>query len=359
MIVSRFRYFAVVMAAIVFASLLQGCMDNPGDIKAQEQVRATDNSPDRDSPGPEISPTEQPQRKIRIAEDQDKTESDKPIVEKVGNYLTPTEYFTIRSRYFPDAIAAVSLPEGYHNNLQATYPMVIAFGGAGECSRSPRDGALAWVHYYKSDEAAKALGSNNLKASDFRNLVTKEQLDGFNKKLHKTPYRGVILVCPYSPLLRGSSGPEMPEYENYIMNELIPELCKHYRVDRARIGVDGVSMGGARSMYYGFKYPDVFRRIGSVQAAVAPFTDVYRHLIKTNGKKIAKCSIQIVSSDGDIFLKSVEKFSSDLNAMKTPHSLLILKGPHDYIFNQGPGSLALLAFHGSQHSQKAPQGPVR
>ncbi len=343
---------------LVFFVCCQGCADRPPEFNSSEQ---TEVSAQTSTPAPSvqsIAPVTENSRKIKISGDQEIPQASQPIVEKVGNFLSHTEYFTVPSKRFPDSVSAVSLPKGYDKNLNAKYPMVIAFGGAGECSRSPRDGALAWISYYKADEAARALVSNKLTVSDFRNLVTQEQLDTFNKRLHKDPYKGVILVCPYSPLLRGTSGLEIPEYEDYIMNELIPAVQKQYRVDPSRIGVDGVSMGGARSMYYGFKYPDIFRRIGSVQAAVAPFMDVYTRLIQTNKDKIRKCSIQVVSSDGDVFLKSVEKFSAMLNSMKVPNSLLILKGPHDYIFNQGPGSLALLAFHGS--SAKNPtQGPVR
>lgn len=297
-------------------------------------------------------------RRLKISGDQAVIEDSVPNVEPVGRFIVPTEYFTIRSRYFPDAICAVSLPADYNEKPSTVYPMVIAFGGAGECSKSPRQGSLAWVSYYKADEAAKALASSHLSSSDFRGLVTREQLDKFNRLLKKNPYSGVILVCPYSPLLTPHNGLEIPEYEKYIMEELIPALCSHYRVDRSRLGVDGVSMGGARSMYYGFKYPEIFSRVGSVQAAVGPFMDTYRHLLNSKGNQIKKSSIQIVSSDLDVFLKSIEKFSSMLDSMGMRHSLLVLKGPHDYIFNQGPGSLALLSFHGSQNP-KASQGPVR
>ncbi len=285
-------------------------------------------------------------------------EDTQPAIEKVGNFLTPTEYFSIPSRHFSEAICAVSLPQDYNNDPTRKYPLVVAFGGAGECMRSPRQGALAWVHYYRADEAANALSSQNLKSSDFRGLVNKDQLEKFNRSLQTSPYKGVVLVCPYSPVLGMQPGLEFPEYEKYVMDELIPALCKHYRIDPSGIGVDGVSMGGARSMYYGFKYPEVFKRIGSVQAAVGPFMETYRLLINSNHDQISKCSIQIVSSDGDIFLKSVDAFSSMLNSLRLPHSLLILTGPHDYIFNQGPGSLALLAFHGLP-TPKTPQGPVR
>jgi hypothetical protein len=67
---------------------------------------------------------------------------------------------------------AVSLPLDYEKHTARKYPLVIAFGGAGECARSPKDGALAWLHYYKTDEAVRALANNRLTPEDFRRLIT-------------------------------------------------------------------------------------------------------------------------------------------------------------------------------------------
>jgi hypothetical protein len=347
------------LSLVLFALII--CVSCTENVQRQTPVEQTETQAAGVSQLQEVDKRQQNlpvENRMRISKDEPSAEEHAPITEKVGNFITPTEYFTIKSKHFPESICAVSLPSDYFENKTTSYPMVLAFGGAGECSRSPRQGSLAWVSYYKADEAANALSAGKLKKSDFRGLVSQDELDRFNRNLHKYPYKGVILVCPYSPLLTAQHGLEIPEYERYIMDELLPALCRHYRVDRSRIGVDGVSMGGARSMYYGFKYPDVFQRVGSVQAAVGPFMDTYSQLIRTNRERIRKCSIQLVSSDGDVFLKSIEKFSSMLDSGKTPHSMLILKGPHDYIFNQGPGSLALLAFHGAP-LQKSTHGPVR
>jgi enterochelin esterase-like enzyme len=140
-------------------------------------------------------------------------------------------------------------------------------------------------------------------------------------------------------------GPEFPEIEEYIMDELIPALKKRYRVAEEAIGVDGVSMGGARSMYYGLKYPEVFFSVGSVQGAFGPYLDLYRHLAKTNEPSLKKRAIQLVTSDRDVMKPSVEAMHKLLLENHIPHSYRILTGPHDYIFNQGPGAISLLVFH--------------
>ena len=273
--------------------------------------------------------------------------------EKISGYAVPAEYLLIQSRNYPHAVVAVTLPEDYEDRPDKKYPLVIVFGGAGECARPPRDGALAWMHYYKADEAMRALRAKELTKADFRGLVKQSELDSFNRRLRKQPYSGMILACPYSPMLTPQAIPEFADYEAFVMQELVPALEKRYRVAPDSIGVDGVSMGGARAMYYGLKYPEVFSSIGSVQGAFGPFLDVYRDLVAKNKRTLKNRSIQLVTSDGDVLAGSVEKMHQVLKAGGITHRYLTLTGPHDYIFNQGPGSLALLVFHDQVLSRKA------
>ncbi len=111
-------------------------------------------------------------------------------------------------------------------------------------------------------------------------------------------------------------------------------------------------------MYYGFKYPGVFASIGAVQGAFGPYLPIYRELVKKNKDLIGKRSIQLVTSDKDTMGPSVEKMHQLLAEEGIKHSYLKLTGPHDYIFNQGPGAVALLLFH-NQVLASHSRGPVR
>jgi len=276
-------------------------------------------------------------------------------VEHLSGYMTPAEYLLIPSKEFPDATVAVMLPRDYYRQPKKRYPLVIAFGGAGECAKPPRQGSLAWLRYYKTDEAARALEGGTLETKDFRGLVSEKQLRGFNRRLKHRPYEGVVLACPWSPPLSPHSRLEFPEYEAFVMRDLIPELARRYRTIPDEIGVDGVSMGGARSMYYGFKYPEVFSSIGSVQGAFGPYMEIYRDLATRNKGILSHRAIQLVTSDGDVMARSVENLHRMLDADRIPHTYLVLNGPHDYIFNQGPGALSLLMFHHQAAGQPSPQ----
>lgn len=296
--------------------------------------------------------------RIRVLSDGDTT-FDKPVsTERITGYRTPAEYLTLPSKYVADATTVVTLPKDYEAQPQKKYPLVIAFGGAGECAKPPRSGAMAWMHYYKTDEAVEALQASRLQQPAFRGLAKDEEINAFNARLGKHPYRGIILACPYSPLLAVAQDLESLDYENYLVRELIPALKARYRVAEDRVGVDGVSMGGARSMYYGLKYPNVFSSIGSIQGAFGPYLELYERLIRQNRGALEKRSIQLITSDGDNLRRWVERMHQLLLTQGIPHRYSVLTGPHDYIFNQGPGCLALLVFHNEALNKKI-AGPVR
>lgn len=285
-------------------------------------------------------------------------DANKVRVERASGYRVPVEYLVFSSKHFPAALASVALPSDYDSSPKKSYPLILAFGGAGECMRAPRDGALAWVGYYKTDEAAAALKDGDLKSADFRGLANRKEIASFNKRLGESPYQGVILACPYSPRLRMEDRLEAPGYERFVMDELIPEIKRRYRVAPNAIGVDGVSMGGARSLYYGFKYPETFHSIGAVQGAFGPYFPIYEELATKNRDILRHRSIQLITSKKDFMLKSVIRMHKMLVAMGIPHEYSILSGPHDYIFNQGPGAIALLMFH-DRALRSLSEGPRR
>jgi iron(III)-salmochelin esterase len=340
-----------VAAALLSVCMLCGCSEPEKSSQGPSvsQKASVAESEERRYVGPRrevaVEPVASPEMRKHLAPSHQDPKSAKPVTEKIPGYKTPAEYFSISSRNYADGIVAVSLPLDYEKNPTKKYPLVIVFGGATECARSPRQSALAWMHYYKTDEAVLALKSNQLVSENFRGLAKPAILMDYNRRLKRQPYEGVILACPSSPLVTSQAGPELPEIEEYIMAELLPALKSRYRVAEDRVGVDGVSMGGARSMYYGMKYPEVFASVGSVQGAFGPYMDLYRYLAKTNQRLLKKRPIQLVTSDHDVMLPSVEAMHKLLQENQIPHSFLVLNGRHDYIFNQGPGAISLLVFH--------------
>jgi enterochelin esterase-like enzyme len=111
-------------------------------------------------------------------------------------------------------------------------------------------------------------------------------------------------------------------------------------------------------MYYGFKYPEIFSTIGSVQGAFGPYMDAYKEFVKKNRHILKGRAIQLVTSDRDTMAPSVERMHQMLDEFGVPHQYLKLTGPHDYLFNQGPGAVSLLVFH-NRGPQTRASGPVR
>lgn len=295
--------------------------------------------------GPKAPPPPFPRPDKQSESEQVPSQSGIASAERLTEYKTPAERLTIRSRNFPNAVVTVSLPKDYYDDEKKEYPLVIAFGGAGECIRPPTDGSLAWIHFYESHEAAAELHNQKLDSASFRGLATAEEIERFQNDLRSRPYEGIILACPYSPPLKITDELENLAYEAFVVEELIPLLRKRYRVAGDRVGVDGVSMGGARSIYYGFKYPEMFHGIGAIQGAFGPFMDVYRGLVKKNAEVLKNRPIQLVTSDRDPMAPSNRKLHRLLEKHGVDHTFLELTGPHDYIFNKGPGIISLLLFH--------------
>lgn len=267
--------------------------------------------------------------------------------EKLSGYTVPGELIRLRSEHYPGGVVGVTLPEGYWDRPSKRYPLVIAFGGAGESARPARQNALAWMRYYKLDEAVRAIGRGRLAVDDFRGHVTASQLKAFNRRLERQPYQGLIVACPASPLLSRSFPLESDEYEAFIMDEVLPLLVEAYRVEPGKIGVDGVSMGGARAMYFGLAHPETFVSIGGLQGAFARHMSTYRRLIEQNKRALQRRQIRLATSDGDPLAPAVRLLHEALERAEIEHEMTLLSGPHDYIFNQGPGALSLLRFHDS------------
>ncbi len=71
-------------------------------------------------------------------------------------------------------------------------------------------------------------------------------------------------VIPYLPLR--SYGGEGDLYISWIVNELIPEINQKFKTTGTNY-MAGSSMGGFVSLYAGFKYPNVFKKIGAMSCA--------------------------------------------------------------------------------------------
>lgn len=155
----------------------------------------------------------------------------KPTVAKSNGFLELKLESRLMKREMP---YRVILPVGYENPGEKTsYPAIYLLHGLGGSYRN-------WTEKTKLVEYAK---NHNFI------IVTVEGKNGW-----------------YSDSVSAPGD----KYESYIIQELIPEVEKKFRVaaDRNHRAIAGLSMGGFGAMKFGLKYPEKFALLGSFSGAL-------------------------------------------------------------------------------------------
>lgn len=242
--------------------------------------------------------------------------------------------------------ATVLLPRGAP--LDARFPVLIAMHGKGEAVRGAEAGAYGWIRDYKLATAVAALRRGKLDNKDFLGFALPERLAAMNASLAAKPYRGVIVVCPHTPNILATPGYDIhgcDAFGPWVANTLVPRIRKELPAS-AHVGIDGVSLGGRAALLVGFAHPTLFRVIGTLQPAIqaAEAEELVRRA-KGYFAKQPDGVLRLLSSDGDYFKEAVQALDKSLEAARLPHITHLVKGPHDYAFNRGPGGLEMLLFH--------------
>ena len=223
-------------------------------------------------------------------------------------------------------------------------PLLIALHGRGE-TRSLEIGARAWRDDYALGRAHRRLLKPPLTAADFEELVAPARLKQLNAQLAASPYRGVRVACPYTPDLIRSDQAGTEEFARFLLNELLPEVGRRSggRPKPEQTGIDGVSLGGRVALLVGLGHPEAFGAVSGLQPAFSPDeADVFAQLAAQARQKRPGLHLRLVSSERDPFKPSVEALSQALRERGLAHHLTMTPGPHDYIWNRGPGSLEML-----------------
>jgi len=223
-------------------------------------------------------------------------------------------------------------------------PVLVALHGRGESGRGLDIGARAWRDDYGLDAMDRKLRSGSLTSADLGDMVLPERLARLNASVRKNPYEGLVVACPYTPLVSDRSEKGAAPFAKFVIDVLLPRVRAEAAAsnDRKQTGIDGVSMGGRLALFVGLLHPEIFGVVGALQPAIKPeeaplFTRLARAAMDRG-----PISLRLASSDGDPFLPAVRAFSDALREAAVPHELVITPGPHDYAWNQGPGGAELL-----------------
>lgn len=177
-------------------------------------------------------------------------------------------------------------------------------------------------------------------------MLSAGRLDAIRASLSASPWTGLVIACPYTPI--PSRDPEHhAAFGRFLEKQLLPRVAelKGGPVRPDQVGIDGVSMGGRWALELGFAMPEVFFAVGALQPAIGVDDAAALADRALRAKDKREQRVRLVTSAEDPFLEPTIALAKELEARKISHQLFVTAGPHDYIWNRGPGAAEMLIFH--------------
>lgn len=234
-------------------------------------------------------------------------------------------------------------------NVQNTrFPVLVALHGRGEAVKGPELGALGWPNDYALVKALDRVCAPPLVTEDFEGLVESAHLREVNAELAAHPWRGLVVVCPYVPDIDLRRDTDVVDYGKFIGGVLLPRVIREMpaRAGAASAGIDGVSLGGAVALRAGLALPDVFGAVGALQPAIdeARVADLVA-LARAARARNPSLALRITTSHEDYYRDVTRALDVAWKGAGVAHDFAELPGPHDYVFNRGPGAYEMLMWH--------------
>lgn len=225
--------------------------------------------------------------------------------------------------------------------------MLVALHGRGEAGRGLDAGARGWRDDYDLDLVRERLEKGELAEADVHAMLSDTRLASIRASLSASPWKGVVVACPYTPIPSGHEPKDWAPFGSFLSHRLLPKVAemKKGSVDSNATGIDGVSMGGRWALDLGFAMPEVWASVGALQPAIRVEEAATIADRAASASEKRKQKIRLVSSAEDPFLEPTMALAKELEARKIEHQLIVTAGPHDYIWNRGPGSAELLVYH--------------
>jgi iron(III)-salmochelin esterase len=230
----------------------------------------------------------------------------------------------------------------------ARFPVVVALHGRGEAMKSPAEGAMGWPRDYALVRAFDRLHAPPLHESDYEGLVEPARLIETNDALKRRPFGGVIVACPWLPDVRPAATGDIAAYTRFVLTTLLPRVRRDTPAlaSPESTGIDGVSLGGIVALRIGLGSPEAFGAVGGIQPALAEEqTAEWSAMALAARARHPEMKLRLVTSQFDYFRDPILALSRAWRAAGIAHDFADLPGPHDYVFNRGPGSIELLLWH--------------
>jgi hypothetical protein len=230
----------------------------------------------------------------------------------------------------------------------ARYPVLVALHGRGEAVKPPAEGAMGWPRDYAMLRAFDRLRAPPLRESDYQGFVDPRRMAEANASLAARPFAGVIVVCPWVPDFDLTATADIAGYGRYITDTLLPRVRRDTVAFSApeATGIDGVSLGGAVALRVGLASPESFGAVGGIQPALARGqNELWSTLAQAARARRPGMKLRLLTSHADYFRSAITGVSQAWRGAGIDHDFADVPGPHDYVFNRGPGSIELLLWH--------------
>ncbi len=243
----------------------------------------------------------------------------------------------------PDERVAVLVPDPlpHHGSLRA----LIALHGRGESLKPPASGALGWPRDYSLTDSYERISNPPLTSDDFQGLVDPGHLDEMNRALGEQAFAGLVVICPYLPDHDAFDQSKVDELQKYLIDIVLARARNELPIsaERNALGIDGVSLGGITALQVGLARSEIFGAVGALQPAIrAEKIGALTTLASKSKKSGTLPRLRITTSHDDVYRAVISELDADLTAAGIAHDFGDLPGPHDYIFNRGPGGLEML-----------------
>ena len=232
---------------------------------------------------------------------------------------------------------------------QLPLPLLILFHGLGETGNEAL-GIHAWFQRYGLPEAYQRLSTPPvLRTLPRQRYLSDERLSEINRELAAAPFPDLAIVCPFTPNVLGKdpSSPVLDRYAEYIEHALLPAVRAATPTEdgSARLGIDGVSLGGYVALEVFSRKPELFGVLGSMQGAFgAQLAEVYARRIAEASAKFGPRRVHVTTSSFDPFRAAAERLAQRLRERGVSSTFTLADGPHDQTFLREVGTLELLLF---------------
>jgi hypothetical protein len=225
------------------------------------------------------------------------------------------------------------------------FPVVLALHGRGEAVKSPAEGALGWPRDYALVRAFDRLRAPPLRETDYEGLAEPARMADVNAALARRAFGGLVVVCPWLPDVHQASTADVTPYARFLLDVVLPRVRRETPALPApeSTGIDGVSLGGVIALRIGLTYPDAFGAVGGIQPAFGDNQNAeWTALAQAARARRPGQRLRLLTSHDDYFHDVIVGVDRAWTAAGIAHEFADVVGPHDYVFNRGPGSLELL-----------------